>query len=303
VATISRRELQKIFDHYELGKVEDFDMPPYGSVNLVVEVNQQYIVRFDTRKIEGISRFRGEQIAYDRLANSPVPVPKVIALDLSKKFVKQNYIILTKVEGSPLVDAWNTLTSAQKYRTAHDAGRFLAHMHNVTYDHFGELRNLDHKRFRSVYDHIYDYFERYAHLAVKQGGMTKATYQRIDDLIQSLRPYLEYFPQGHLVHSDYHFENILQVDGQITGVIDFEWAMGGDPVWDFIQEEKWENQCPSAQDIIMEGYNSVRPLDPRHEAKVHLYKLLMHVETVAVSNDWRGWALERLDYLLAQAEA
>jgi len=97
-----------------------------------------------------------------------------------------------------------------------------------------------------------------------------------------------------MVHGDYQLENLLVESGIITGAIDFEWAFGGDPTWDFVAEDKWEEQCPGSRNAIYAGYRQMRPLDPDHERKLRLYKALMYVETIAGAADWRTWAQGRL---------
>jgi thiamine kinase-like enzyme len=85
---------------------------------------------------------------------------------------------------------------------------------------------------------------------------------------------------GHLVHSDYQFENLLHRDGVITGIIDFEWAVSGDPARDFRLDEQWDDDCPGSRAYIYEGYQQLRALEPDHEARVLMYKLQFHMDTV-----------------------
>ena len=66
----------------------------------------------------------------------------------------------------------------------------------------------------------------------------------------------------------------------VTGVIDFEWALAGDPAWDFIAQDKWEEMCPGSRAYLYAGYTHHRPLAPDHALRVAIYQLLLHVETV-----------------------
>jgi aminoglycoside phosphotransferase (APT) family kinase protein len=298
LAHITQSDLQRIFNAHGLGKIHDFAMPARGSVNLVVIINDQYVVRMDTRPPNGTSRFLGEKIAYDFLAGSGLPVPRVIALDLSKKLIYYDYIIMTKLPGTPVIDAWDTLTPQQRHDVSFQAGEFLAHMHNVTINHFGALKEIGNLRQKSVYEDVSFFFKRAATEAHHIGQLSAHNYQEVEALLNAAKPLLEKIRHGHIVHSDYQLENLLQEDGVITGIIDFEWVLGGDPTWDFVAEEKWDAQCPGSRKIIYDGYTSVRRLDSDHELRVRLYKALMHIETIAGSNDWREWAKGELDKLL-----
>jgi aminoglycoside phosphotransferase (APT) family kinase protein len=36
-----------------------------------------------------------------------------------------------------------------------------------------------------------------------------------------------------IIHGDFHFGNVLHEKGTVTGILDFEWARGGDPEYDW----------------------------------------------------------------------
>jgi hypothetical protein len=72
-------------------------------------------------------------------------------------------------------------------------------------------------------------------------------------------------------------------------VIDFEWALSGAPLADFVPEETWEGQCAGSREWVYAGYEAVRPLEDGHHKKLKVYKLLLALETVvdvARAGDW-----------------
>ncbi len=71
--------------------------------------------------------------------------------------------------------------------------------------------------------------------------------------------------QGVLIHSDYHYENILQRAGRLTGILDFEWALSGDPAYDFMNADVRERQIPGSEAAFRIGYHSLRSFDAEHE--------------------------------------
>jgi Ser/Thr protein kinase RdoA (MazF antagonist) len=112
---------------------------------------------------------------------------------------------------------------------------------------------------------------------------------------------------GCLLHRDYHFENILQQEGKVTGIIDFEWAMSGDPVFDCRIDETLE-ECPGSVEPFYAGYASITPLTEHHRLKVDFCRLLLCLECVACwgrDPEAAGWMPEeyrRLFELLAALE-
>lgn len=283
-----------IWKVHHLGDIHTAEKPDRGVVNPCWVVNDAQVIRFDVRASE-VSRFESEAIAYQRLAGSGVPVPEVVALDLSKEIVPYDYLITSKLPGTPVVDSWADLTGAQKTNVAREAGAYLAAIHATAFDHIGKLRQMHWGGFDTWYAYVQDYTRRYIALALERAVFTTETAARIEAVLAKLRPLLERITQGFLVHSDYHFENILQQEGQVTGIIDFEWAYSGDPSSDFAAQFRWEQMCPGSTDPLLAGYTSQRPLDPDHETRRHLYTLLLHVETVA------AWTDQMTDAAIAEA--
>lgn len=298
MAHLSQQQLQRIFSAHELGLVRQIVIPRRGSINLVVVINDEYVLRADYRNHQTDSRFIGEKHAYDVLADAHVPIPRVIVLDTSRRLIDYDYTILTRLPGEPMLDAWPSMTTHQREAAAYSAGEHLARIHNIRLPHFGELTTLGSLRFSDVYDHAFDFYERYAQQAQAVGVFTDAMQQMMIALLTACEPHMA-FDMGHLLHSDYQMENLLVDHGTISGVIDFEWSLAGDPTWDFLVEDKWQEQCPGSRPALYAGYTALRPLDAQHTLKLRLYKALHYIETMAGSATNRKWAVERFQRLFS----
>ena len=246
-------------------------------MNSVHIVNETHVIRFDILNYEGISRYKGEQIAYERLHNTGVPVPTVLVFDNSKTHAPYTFIIMTKLEGVPLAHVWNNLSTEQQIQVAYDAGRYLAMIHDVSFEGFGTLQTL---RFTKWFERV---------IAQVESDTTEATYlrqldasvaERIRNTFDEHHSMLDIGKQGKLLHGDFQFKNILYHQGRITGIIDFEWANAGDPCWDFRLEETWEADCVGSRRYIYDGYASYRPIDDDQMLRVRLYKMLQYVNEV-----------------------
>jgi len=262
-----------------LGVIHSVARPQRGSVNLCWIVNDAYVIRFDTSSRE-VSRFESEAIVYRRLAGSGIPVPEVVRLDVSKRLTPYHYLITTKLAGTPIIDSWPQLPESKRVEAARAAGGYLARLHEYGFDFIGKLRSSG-SRFPGWYAYVEDYYRRYAIRALQQAILSPSITGRIEAVLQKHKPRLEAITQGFLVHSDYQFENILQQNGQITGIIDFEWAFAGDPTADFCIQFRWDEMCPGSVQPLREGYASKRPFDADHEIRRRIYELLTHVETIA----------------------
>ncbi len=277
---LSESDLQAIWRAAGLGAVRSAIQPPRGAINPCLIVNDACVIRFDTG-FKTAGRFRSEAAAYRRLVGSGVPVPEVVVLDSSRRIVPHEYLITTRLPGTPVIDSWDALTWESRRAVAWQAGRYLALIHGHSFgDFFGKLHDAEGGAgFESWYAYVEDYFRRYAVQAIDLRAITSEAISRVESALEKHRLLLDRITQSALVHSDYQFENILQQNGIITGVIDFEWTYAGDPSSDFHIQERWEEMCPGSVAPLLEGYQAERPLDPDHTTRRLIYALLLHLET------------------------
>jgi aminoglycoside phosphotransferase (APT) family kinase protein len=282
---ISNATLQQICDAHRLGKMVSVKWAGQGMNNPVLIVNDRYVLRFDGLEHEGRSRFYGEKLAYEHLRTRGIPAPEVIALDVSRTLAAQDYLIMSKIEGRPMIDDWNGLSPAQRQQIGQEAGRYLAMMHEIRFNGYGKLLLADEERFPDWYAYVMDYLSRYGQEVVEKRLLSPGQYERLLHVFEQQRLLLEDVNPGRLVHWDYHFENILQRDGHITGIIDFEWSLSGDPMYDFKLRDQWEETCPGSYRPLIRGYNERRTLPEDYEQRVSLYQAMMHLDYLVDADD------------------
>jgi aminoglycoside phosphotransferase (APT) family kinase protein len=117
-----------------------------------------------------------------------------------------------------------------------------------------------------------------------------------------MQPLFLFDQPGRLVHGDYHFSNLLQQDGHLSGVLDFEWVMSGDVAWDFRIDDQLEIVCPGSRSAFYAGYTSRRPLTDHHAERVAFYKLGLYLdyltfEDEAENDQTRALLLKELSWL------
>ena len=152
--------------------------------------------------------------------------------------------------------------------------------------------------------YLEDYVSRHVRQARDEELLDATTTTRIEQLLVRFHPLMAAVTTGCLLHRDYHFENILQQEGKVTGIIDFEWAMAGDPVFDCRLDETL-SECPGSVEPFYAGYASITPLTEHHRLKVDFYRLLLCLECIAwwgrdpEAADWMPGDYRRLTELLA----
>ncbi|MBZ0318900.1 MAG: aminoglycoside phosphotransferase family protein [Anaerolineae bacterium] len=275
--------IQRIWHAHHLGQVEAIAKPKRGWANKVLFVNDSHVIRFDVIISEGISRWESERIAYDLLRADGIPVPTIVALDTSKSIVPYYYLIVNRLPGTPIVDSWPDLDDRQRKQLAHRAGEILAIIHGHTFARYGSLWDLATGGHDTWAGHVHQYYAEYHTLAVQHHALSPDQLTRLEKIVDKFDPLMRDVHRPAFVHWDYHFENILQQDGEITGILDFEWAIAGDPAWDFKQDLQWSETCPGSNVPLYAGYQTIRPLPGYHQQRATFYSLLSHLDAVALA--------------------
>ncbi|MGI8857871.1 MAG: phosphotransferase family protein [Thermomicrobiales bacterium] len=252
-----------------------------GVSNQCFIVDDARVIRFNTIDTT-VPKFDNERVAYELLAGRGLPVPSVVALDTSRRLCPYEYIILTRLPGKNLAESWRTLPPVRVRALAREAGVALARMHAITLPAFGKLREQDAPRFHSWPDYFGDYARRYIDAAARDGLLDDALRARLEGALHRAGGLLTRVTQGVLVHSDYHYENILHDGGRLSGILDFEWALSGDPSYDFMNADVRASQIPASEAAFVAGYQSIRPLDAEHDRRINLYRLFLRLETAAM---------------------
>jgi aminoglycoside phosphotransferase (APT) family kinase protein len=272
--------VQRLWDVNHLGRVDTLARSTRGINNPGALVNDALFLRVDGLTDWDVSRFAGEARAYDRLKATGIPVPEIVALDTSHRFIPHDYMIMTKVSGRPVIDCWPALNAVERQRVAYEAGEYLARLHQVQFPQYGKMYDLPAVGFDTWPEVVEDFYRNYRNLGIEKGALSPELVAHMDAMMQNMAPALAAVTEKGLIHGDYHFENILQDAGQVTGILDFEWSKVGDGSWDFKVDTQWERECPGSRDVVYAGYQAVRPLDEMHPARSTLYRILMLLDDV-----------------------
>lgn len=271
---VTKETIRAIWSAHRLGPVTHITKPLGGVRNLCFFVNDSFVVRFNTQD-RGSAKFQSERVAYDRLAQQSLPVPQVLILDASHTIAPYDYSITTRLPGQTLAQSWQLLPPDQLHTLIYAIGQCLARIHACTFPAFGKLCSLT---YTSWANYVYDYVERYLRPAndmylldaVLRTAIERSLDRAMNDFARVTRP--------ALIHCDFHYENILHVNGHLSGILDFEWALAGDPAYDFMIGAVRERMVPHSEAVFIAGYQSIRSFSPNHQRHVRWYQLFLQLE-------------------------
>jgi aminoglycoside phosphotransferase (APT) family kinase protein len=186
------------------------------------------VLRVNTRD-RGSLQFQNECLAYERLAQQALPVPKVLVLDDSHALLPYDDLITTRLPGGALASSWQRLPGERLQALIYEAGQCLDRVHGCTFPSYGKLHALNDA---SWTDYVQAYVEPYLREASDEGLLDAALRTAVERALDHAMGDWE-GAQPALIHCDFHYENVLHVDGTLSGLLDFEWALAGDPAYDF----------------------------------------------------------------------
>ncbi|MFQ5578866.1 MAG: phosphotransferase family protein [Anaerolineae bacterium] len=194
-------------------------------------------------------------------ANTSIPVAGVVGYDFSRTAIDRDYLLLTALSGDPLSDA-SHLTHASYRRALRQVGEYLCQLHTLTapehlgragYGYLGRHRPMDPQpnwaaAFRQMWNRLLDD-------VVACGSYTPAEAQTMRRLLDAHLPHFDRPVRPALLHMDVWGQNILiDRDGNVTGLLDFDRALWGDVEIEFAVLD----YCGISAGAFWEGYGAPR---------------------------------------------
>lgn len=169
----------------------------------------------------------------DRLS---VPAPRVLYADDSKKLLALNFIVMNKLAGSILRPLERTLDSKQLAQVYVQIGQLLREFHQISMEAFGYIGpNGIWTAHATNHAYLAYQFQRKLKQFTERGGSHELA-QRIARHVKGRVQLLQACKRAVLCHNDLHAGNLLATITErtvrLTGVLDFEGALAGDPLMD-----------------------------------------------------------------------
>ena len=232
----------------------------FGAVVLRVgPVNRHLLVPFEHELMTA------EAKAYELCRAENIPVSEIIALDVSKKIIDRDFMIVRFIPSKPMSEV--VLESADKARICRDIGVFTAKMHGIELPAFGRLADVFSGRgFSSWSECVFDQVRSLESVALPAEIFSDIEIETVHRLFKRAKPLLDEVKTPKLVHTDLWMGNILigtaSEKPEFAAIIDADRAMGADPemefssiVWSHSEPDFW---CGYGKKLSSELPNLIR---------------------------------------------
>jgi hygromycin-B 7''-O-kinase len=210
-----------------------------GAISKVVEINcsqprADFIMKIYPDQFNW--KMKKELFVYELLStNISIPMPVILLSDDSKTVLTQNYVLMEKIDGEILSKFGAELEPSQLREIYRQLGGALRAIHSISLESFGYISNgiIDpHPNNHSYMTHQFrKKLSEFSHLGGKQ-----STHDTVKEFLSDNSYLFKECPSAVLCHNDYHEGNFLlnKIDTKwkLTGVIDVENALAGDPFLD-----------------------------------------------------------------------
>jgi aminoglycoside phosphotransferase (APT) family kinase protein len=215
-------------------------------------------------------------------AETTVPVAEILACDDSRALVDRDYLLMERLPGQPLTDAG--LTGRQMDGVLEQVGVYLAHMHALVADRYGYLGAHRPMQPQSTWVEAFTVmWNKLLDDVVACGGYTPEEADAFRRLLDVYRPHFDRPVDASLLHMDVWSQNILVDDGgRVTGLVDLDRALWGDPEIEFSVLD----YCGISEPSFWQGYGRDRDTSFSAQIRARFY-LLYEVQKYIVIRIWR----------------
>jgi hygromycin-B 7''-O-kinase len=165
-----------------------------------------------------------------------VPTPFILIADDTKRLLDLNFLVMTKLSGSILGRVEQSLSSEQRLSAYVQIGQLLREFHRIPMEAFGYIGPngiwTAHSTNRA---YLTRQFRRKLAQFTERGGAADLAH-RIAGYVADRERLFDACSRAVLCHNDLHAGNLLSTISEgtvrLTGVLDFEGALAGDPLMD-----------------------------------------------------------------------
>ncbi len=246
---------------------------------------------------EGMDCMEMEARIIRAVRDAGVPAPAIHALDADRRRVPFAWQVLERVD-DPDLNIWNKADDLDFPKVGLEIGRSVGKWQKkVPTRGFGLFNPLEegltgyHDDYPTYY---YLHFDRHLAFLRENDFLTRGLAATIADAVREHGDLLQ-LEKSCLVHKDLALWNILGRPDKITAFIDWEDAVGGDPMDDFSLLGCFHSGLEVMR--ALEGYQEILPLPAEHRRRFWLH-LLRNMLVKAVIRIGLGYFQRRDDLFL-----
>jgi aminoglycoside phosphotransferase (APT) family kinase protein len=247
---ITEKQIQKIIqEHFPNKKLKKLNEIKKSFVNPIFEFtlsnNESYILKINNPEwpLKQIRELKAMTLAEEKTS---IPIQRSVANNQKDDKYPFSFLIFEKLPGIDLKATikQNLITKKELLSIVKKVGFHLGELHSINFDFYGDFcleqdnnsKKSNHHFWGKQFTNWNDCFKAFCLDMLNWVDRTsfpnyrKPLEWKIYEIAESIEEPNE---TGCFVHSDIHPSNILVKNGQITGIIDFEWSYAGSPSFDF----------------------------------------------------------------------
>jgi hygromycin-B 7''-O-kinase len=226
-----------------------------GSVFAVRAGTREVVLKL--YRVDSGTAMQKEVSVYELLARRApgLPVPTLLAADDSARLVPQSFVVLTKLEGRPLRSL--AVTERELIEANRQLGATLRELHRVTLAAFGDVVGGA-QRFGTNREFMLARFDASLREFERLGGDPRLR-PRLEPELEMRADLFDRCDDAVLCHNDGHDANVLVVASptgwSLSGLLDFENALAGDPLLDLAKTYEFsERRSDAVLAALVDGY-------------------------------------------------
>ncbi|MFP4500221.1 MAG: phosphotransferase family protein [Candidatus Hydrogenedentota bacterium] len=200
-------------------------------------------------------------------ARTTAPVPRILAFDDSRDIIDRDFLLMKRMPGVPLTEC----AGADINAILREAGACLAQVHALTADAYGYLgEHAPMEPQPSWAEAFAVMWQLLAEDVAQQGYYTHTELNAMIDLFARHRHRFNRHVPASLLHMDIWAQNLLVEGGRLTGILDWDRALWGDPEIEFAVLD----YCGVSLPPFWQGYGGTR--DNSHDAQIRRQFYLLY---------------------------
>ncbi|MBQ4073353.1 MAG: aminoglycoside phosphotransferase family protein [Clostridia bacterium] len=294
---VSKYDAKKLFDESGVGIAENIKEVEAGEFNTIFQIksgDKRYFIKFGSSPEVKVLSYEKDILNteiyfYSKLEGSAVKRPEVVFSDSTRTKIGVDYFIMEALNAPLLGYAFPSTN--QRKRFSYQLGANLAELHKIKGEGFGYPQCGLEETWEEAYKKMINNL-----IADATVLDVKLDTYRINNVLTYASPYLKEVVTPSLVHFDVWMGNIfVSKTHNFQGLIDWERAMWGDPVGDFISLnlfKKFENN-----EYLIKGYNSITPFEVTENILIRANLLRMYLGMIMMIEPCTRWKKGSLIYV------
>ncbi|KEO81998.1 phosphotransferase family protein [Tumebacillus flagellatus] len=258
--------------------------------NGVFAVERYILKTYHTRWKQAHEKFAMRALA------GVLPVPEIVDEGM---WEERPFLLMTKLPGETADGLWRFFSHEEKKKLVRTAGQWLRKMHDTLPMSFIGLID-EHGKSRGGYfsgwgDYLSADVQRWRGMLEKEGVSDAGLLQRMTSRVVSRQSELNELRLTAFLHRDFGLRNLLVTgDGSLSGVIDFEHGLAGDPWSDLV---RMTAERLFFEEELLQVYTSAylgREMTPAERDRLVTY--LAHHAVSQFGYGWREGVEEEIEH-------